>query len=72
MEKNPVNVILSILEERSDVHPIGEEMSFEQLGMDSLDFIEAIQEVREKVGPVSEKQAQSCENVADLIKVFRN
>lgn len=45
--------------------------TFEEVGLDSLDFVLMVQEVREKVGEVSDHDAARCETVGDLEKVIR-
>jgi acyl carrier protein len=62
--------IIALIEEELDVHPVTPEMTFEELGMDSLDFICLINDVREKFGPISDDRAQKMNKVSDLLESF--
>lgn len=55
-----------------DFHPITEAMRFEEIGMDSLDFILIVNLIRDQVGPITRQQAQGCASVGDLIKAVAN
>lgn len=71
MEANTTTKLLTIISENvsGDV-TITPESTFEELGMDSLDFICMINEVREKVGPITDLKASKCEKVSDLLGQF--
>ena len=61
--------LFAVIEEEMGIRPT-EDMTFADLGMDSLDFMCLIQEIRLKVGPITRQQAQSCLSVSDLIAVL--
>lgn len=62
--------LISFIEEELDVHPVTTEMTFEELGMDSLDFICLINDLREKFGPIRDEQAQKMNKVGDLLEAL--
>lgn len=70
METNTPDIILDLIKEEMGLTSVSPEMSFEECGMDSLDYILLIQEVRKKLGPVTTKQAQELTKVRDLIAIF--
>ena len=61
--------ILAIIEE-AGFGPADETSTFEALGMDSLDFICLINEMREHIGPISDEQARKMDKVGDLMEAF--
>ena len=68
METNSTQQLLGLIEEETGVVGITPDMTFEQIGMDSLDYVLLIQEIRQKIGPLTTKQAQSCTKVGDLLE----
>ena len=68
METNSTQQLLGLIEEETGVVGITPDMTFEQIGMDSLDYVLLIQEIRQKIGPLTTKQAQSCAKVSDLLE----
>lgn len=70
METYLSNKLLDLIREESGVEVIKPNMTFEELGMDSLDFILLIQEVRDQIGPVTRQQAQECIKVSELLAIF--
>ena len=62
--------LLDLIKENCGLDVVTPEMTFAQLGMDSLDYILLIKDIREKIGPIGNHQAQSCEKVSDLLAVF--
>jgi acyl carrier protein len=62
--------LIALIEDQADFRPVTPDMSFEQIGMDSLDYAELIAEVRHQVGPITTKQAQACWTVGELLAVF--
>lgn len=42
------------------------------MGMDSLDFLELIQTIREKIYPVTNKEMIECDTVADILAVLES
>jgi acyl carrier protein len=75
MEANPINELLIKLVEEASGMPVADikpSSTFVELGMDSLDFILLINEIREHVGPITQAEATRCEKVSDLIDHFRS
>lgn len=72
METNRTDELLKLVEEASGVSvaSIKPESTFEELGMDSLDFILLVNELRQYVGPITQAEAARCEKVSDLIDHF--
>jgi acyl carrier protein len=68
MDTDTTRKLLAIVSEVSgSEEQVTLEHTFEKLGMDSLDFILMIQQVREKIGTISDADAARCETVGDLI-----
>jgi acyl carrier protein len=72
MEKNSAELILDIIAEVADVpkSELRSDATFEKLGMDSLDFILLIQELRDRIGPITDEQAMKIESVGQLLEAF--
>ena len=61
--------LFALIEEQADFRPVIEETTFEEMGMDSLDFMLLIQEVRQNIGPITDEQAQKALKAGDLLEV---
>ena len=72
MNVSPVESLFYLIQENCNVQTVTPEMTFKQLGMDSLDYILLIKEIRHKIGDISDKQAQEATKVSDLVAVFSN
>jgi acyl carrier protein len=70
VETNTIDELLNLIREELGIEDVRPEHTFEELGMDSLDFILMIQEIRDRIGPITRQQAQECRKVSDLMKVF--
>ena len=71
METHASAELLKIVKESSGFDgEVTHAMTFDELGLDSLDFICMIQEIREKVGPISDLEASHCGTVGDLVSHF--
>jgi acyl carrier protein len=69
MEANTAEqLLISMVSEASGIaaENITADSTWEELGVDSLDFALLINEIREKIGPMSEVGAASSKNVGDL------
>ena len=72
METTASKVLDIIKEELGVQEDVSPEATFEELGLDSLDYICLINELRLKVGPITREQAQQCLKVSDLLAVYAN
>ena len=61
--------LIEFIEDESGFSPVDEKTTFEEMGMDSLDFICLINDVREKFGTISDEQARGMNKVGDLLEV---
>lgn len=62
--------LISIIERENDCTGVTESSTFESLGLDSLDFILIINEIRNEIGPISDADARKCETVGDLLRAI--
>lgn len=60
---------MRIVMEESGVKQLGEATTFEELGMDSLDFVSMIQAIEKEFGPIPKSHLIGIENVGNLIDV---
>ena len=60
--------LIEIVKAECDIENPDFDALFSELGIDSLDFAQLIQEVREKIGPFSRAQAQRCQSLRDIVK----
>ena len=71
MEANTVTeLLIDEVRSASGFEIVEPQMTFAELGLDSLDFICMINEVREKVGPIDDKTASQLYTVGDLLAHF--
>lgn len=59
--------LISLIEEQTEFRPILEETTFAQMGLDSLDFLLLLQEIRDQIGPVTDAQAIRAQKLGDLM-----
>lgn len=71
METNTTELLLDLIKQELDVDA-APDMTFEELGMDSLDFVLLVQEIRDKIGPITDAQARRCTTVSDLLAVLKS
>lgn len=69
METNTAEQLLKILEEQLG-EKVSLDTSFEEMGMDSLDFMEFITEIRSTLGPVSDKEVFSLTKPRDVLNLL--
>lgn len=62
--------LIALIEEQADFRPVTEETTFEEMGMDSLDFMLLIQDVRSEIGTITDEQVQKLNTVGDLLRVL--
>ncbi len=62
--------LFALIEEQADFRPVIEETTFEEMGMDSLDFMLLIQEIDTEIAHVSRKELQYCSSAGDILKVL--
>ena len=70
METSVAKQLLEIIEEETCTQNVTPDMTFEQLGMDSLDFICLINAICEKVGAITRAEAIKLKTVGDILAVF--
>lgn len=51
-------------------HPVNEGDLLDDLGLDSLDFINLMMQLREKAGPIEDSQFPSFRTVADIVAFY--
>lgn len=60
--------VIDVVEGETGRTDITVETRIDSLGMDSLDFLEFIQCIREEIGPVTTNQMVNAETVGDIIR----
>ena len=63
-------LLIELVQEEACCKDVTLESTFEELGIDSLDFICLLQEIRKKIGPITDEQAVGVHTVGDLFKVL--
>jgi acyl carrier protein len=69
--RSAVELLIDIIERDSDRMGVTIDTTFDSLGIDSLDYLLIIQDVRREIGPVTDAQAYKVTTVGELLKVFQ-
>lgn len=69
MEANRTEQLLGIIKEEFE-QEVTASTTFEQMGIDSLDYLLLLQQVKKKIGPVVDEKAMTCNTVGELLSVI--
>lgn len=70
MEKNTSDSVLALLRDEYASGPVAMESTFEEMGLDSLDFACLLQDIRQSIGNISDADAVKAVTVQDLISAI--